>query len=110
LGSDEEKKEITVKAPSKSAFSAEKKAEKAAVKALEEERFNVIKVSQKFGKYFGVLSICIGAVLLTFLAYTTFAFESNSILLTTTSIPILSLWMTAGLISIVVGFLLMGSE
>ena len=110
MGSDEEKKEVVVKAPSKSTVSAEKKVEKATVKALEEERFNVIQVSQKIGKYFGILSISMGTILLVLLAYVTLAVEGSIMALASMSIPIFGLWIAAGLVSVLIGFLLIGSE
>jgi len=45
-------KEIVVRAPSKRVIHPEKKAEKAAEKALEEERFGVLQISHKVGMYF----------------------------------------------------------
>jgi len=45
-------KEIVVRGPSKPATPPEKKAEKDAERALEEERFGVLQISQKVGFYF----------------------------------------------------------
>lgn len=111
LGSDEEKKEIVVEAPSQSAISSQKKAEKAAVKALEEERYNVIKIHRKLGKYFGVLSASTGGILLLVLAFTMLTDQSKLMFLTANMpVSIVGIWVATGLVSVVVGFLLMGSE
>ncbi len=67
---DEERKEIIVKAPSKSVVAPEKKAEKATEKALEEERYNVFQIPNKVGKYVGLSSIAAGVSLFVLLAYT----------------------------------------
>jgi uncharacterized integral membrane protein len=108
---DEEKEEIVVKAPSKPVISPEKKAAKAAERALEEERYGVLEVPKRTGKYFGVLSIGVGLVLLVLLAATSFSGQSGMIFLSTgSSVPVLILWIVVGLVSIIVGFLLMGSE
>jgi hypothetical protein len=112
LGSTEEKKrEITVKAPSQSVISTQKKIEKATVKALEEERYNVIHIYKMLGKYFGVLSVCIGVILLMVLTFTVLTAQNRLMILTfNMPISIVGLWVATGLVSVVVGFLLMGSE
>lgn len=111
LDEDQEQKEIVVKAPSKPVVSSQKKFEKATEKALEEERYNVFQISKKIGKYVGIASTCVGIVLFVFLAYVSLTAQSNLTLSAfATSIPIISLWIFAGLISIIVGFLLMGRE
>lgn len=112
LGSAEEKKEeIIVKAPSPSVISTQKKVEKATVKALEEERYNVIHIYKVLGKYFGVLSMCTGAILLIVLAFTVLTAQNRLMfLIFNMPISIVALWVATGLISVVVGFLLMGTE
>ena len=111
LTESEEKKEITVKAPSKSVIAPEKKAEKEAEKALEEERYNVLQIPIKIGKYIGISSMCGGIALFVLLAYAGLTNQNNWALLTdTTSAPVVGLWIVIGLVSVVVGFLLMGSE
>jgi uncharacterized integral membrane protein len=108
---EEEKEEIIVKAPSKPVISPEKKAAKAAERALEEERYGVLEVPKRTGKYFGVLSIGVGLVLFVLLAVAGFSGQSSIVFLSfSSSFPVLVLWIVVGLVSIVVGFLLMGSE
>ncbi len=111
LGSEEEKKEVIVKAPSKSVFSEQEKAEKAAVKALEEERYNVLSISKTVGQYFGLSSIIIGVLLLLTLAYTEIVNQSTAALFSNGfSVALLGILVAAGLISIFVGFLLIAGE
>jgi hypothetical protein len=111
LADNEEQKEIIVKAPSKPVVAPQKKAEKAAERALEEERYNVLQIPNKVGKYVGASSACVGAALLILLAYASLTAQSNwTLLSSTSSLPIVGLWIVVGLVSIVAGFLLMGSE
>jgi len=111
LDNEEEKEEIIVKAPSKPVVSSEKKIEKATEKALEEERYNVMQINKKIGKYTGASSAIIGAILLVMFAYVSITSQGSLALLTSTaSTLIIGLWVAVGLISVVVGFLLMGSE
>jgi hypothetical protein len=111
LTESEEKKEITVKAPSKSVIAPEKKAEKEAEKSLEEERYNVLQIPIKIGRYIGISSVCVGIALFVLLAYAGLTNQNNFVLLTgTTSAPVVGLWIVTGLVSVIVGFLLMGSE
>ena len=110
MSKDEESKEVVVKAPSKSVISEEVKAEKAAVKALEEERFNVISISKRVGQYFGLSSIIVGAILLSVLSYAGISQSTASLFYASVSAPVLGLFVAAGLISILVGFLLIASE
>jgi hypothetical protein len=109
LGTDEENNEVVVKAPSKSVFSEELKAEKATVKALEEERFNVLSISKRVGQYFGLSSIIVGAALLLALGYAGIT-QSTAILFSSVSVPFIGLFVVAGLVSVFVGFLLIASE
>jgi hypothetical protein len=112
LTDDEEKKaEIIVKAPSKSVITPEKKAEKATERALEEERYNVLQIPNKVGKYLGVSSIALGIVLFFLLAYGNLTGQSSWILLSSNApLPIVGLWIVVGSVSLVAGFLLIGSE
>ena len=111
MDDDQEQKEIVVKAPSKSVVSSEKKVERATEKALEEERYSVLQINKKIGKYTGASSVIIGAILLISFAYVSITSQGNPALLTSTvSAPLIGLWVAVGLISVVVGFLLMGSE
>jgi hypothetical protein len=111
IPTDEKKEEIIVKAPSRPIITPEKKAEKIAERALEEERYGVLEVPMKIGKYVGAMSLCTGTLLIVLLACAGFSGRTNLILLSLgSSFPIVSLWIFVGLISIVVGFFLMGSE
>lgn len=111
MTADDEKKEITVKAPSKPVVAPEKKAEKAAEKALEEERYGVLHIPKKVGKYIGISSASVGVSLFILLAYVGLAGHINWIFLSSaSSLPIVGLWIVVGIVSVVVGFLLMGSD
>ena len=111
MTTDDEKKEITVKAPSKPAIAPEKKAEKAAGKALEEERYSVLHIPKKIGKYIGISSVSVGISLFILLAYAGLTGQSNLVFLSSaSSLAIIGIWIAVGLVSVVVGFLLMGSE
>jgi hypothetical protein len=111
LAADDEKKELIVKAPSKPIIAPEKKAEKAAEKALEEERYSVLQIPKKVGKYVGISSVSVGVSLFVLLAYAGLTGQSNWIFLSSaSSLSIVVLWIVVGIVSIVVGFLLMGSD
>lgn len=111
LGNDDEKKEIVVKAPSQPVISSQKKIEKATAKELEEERYNVITIHRKLDKYFGLFSACMGGILLLVLTFTMLTDQSNLMFLTVNMpISIVGIWVAIGLVSIVAGFLLIGSE
>ena len=108
---DQEQKEITVKAPSKQVIDPQKKIEKATEKALEEERYTVLQIPKKAGKIVGYLSTCIGTLLLILLVSASLSIEGNwAILSSTSSLPIIGVWILTGLISIVIGFVLIGTE
>lgn len=103
--------EIIVKAPSKPVTAPEKKIQKTAERALEEERIGVLEVPKKIGKYLGAVSFATGILLVGLLTYSIFSGQTNLIFLSSSSSsPIVFLWVFVGLVSIVVGFLLMGSE
>jgi len=106
-----EKEEIIVKAPSKSVVSPEKKAEKAIEKALEEEKFGTLQISNKVGSYFGASVISAGALLLCLVAYIGITGQVAWISLSPEATAFsLVLWVFVGIVNIVGGFLLMGSE
>jgi hypothetical protein len=108
---DQEKKEIIVKAPAKPVVSPEKKAEKAIEKSLEEERFDLLRISSKVGAYLGVAVVCVGALLLCLVAYTGITGQAGLFVLSSeTTTFSLVLWLFAGILNIVGGFLLLGSE
>jgi hypothetical protein len=111
MTTDEEKEEITVKAPSKPVVAPEKKAEKAVQKALEEERFGTLQVSRRIGVYFGASTVVVGVLLLALLAYTGITGQTGWIVLSPGSAVFgFALWVFVGLVNIISGFLLMGSE
>jgi membrane-anchored glycerophosphoryl diester phosphodiesterase (GDPDase) len=107
---DDEKKEIVVRAPSKSVISNEKKVQKATEKALEKERYGIFQVPLKTGSYIGVLSIVVGVLLLSFFAYLNLIGQVDEMLSSNATISVLGLWIAVGLISIITGFFLMGSD
>ena len=104
-------KEIVVRAPSKPVTHPEKKAEKAAEKALEEERFGVLRISHKVGKYFSLSILVSGVLLLCLFAcvkvtgYVGWIIISHEI--TFWGIVV---WIFVGIVNVVGGLLLMGSE
>jgi hypothetical protein len=107
----EGKEEITVKAPSRSIIDPEKKAEQATERALEEERYGVLGVPKKIGRFFGGISLGAGMLLFALLAYSNVSGQTSLVFLSSaSSLPIVALWLFVGLISVVVGFILMGSE
>ena len=108
---DKEKEEIIVKAPSKPVVSPEKKAEKAIEKALEEERFGTLRISNRFGSYFGASVIFAGVLLLCLFAYIGITGQVGWIILSSEATAFsLFLWVFVGLVNIISGLLLMGSE
>jgi len=108
---DNEKEEIIVKAPSKPVVSPEKKAERAAEKSLEEERFDILQISSKLGAYFGVAVVAVGVLLLCLFAYVSISGQAGLIVLSSNStIFSMFLWLFVGLLNIIGGFLLIGNE
>jgi hypothetical protein len=108
---DKEKEEIIVKAPAKQVVSPEKKAEKAIEKSLEEERFEVLHISNKVGLYFGASVVFVGVLLLCLFAYVSITGQAGLIILSSEATSFsLVLWVFVGLVNIISGFLLMGSE
>jgi hypothetical protein len=111
MAEDKEKEEIIVKAPSKSVVSPEEKAEKAIEKALEEERFGTLQISNRFGSYFGVSVSFAGVLLLCLFAYASITSQAGLVVLSSEATAFsLVLWVFVGIVNIVSGFLLMGSE
>jgi hypothetical protein len=106
-----DEKEIVVNAPSKSVTPKEKKAERTAERALEEERYNVLQISGRAGKYFGALSILIGSLLFAALSYSMLFGQTGLIFFSSNSeLWVIGLWILVGLVNVVIGFLLIGSE
>jgi hypothetical protein len=105
------KKETVVRAPSKSATPPEKKAEKIAEKALEEERFGVLKISCKIGGFFSLSVLLAGVLLLGLFGYTMMTGHMDWMAISPEpSFLGLVVWIFAGVVNIVGGLLLMGSD
>ena len=104
-------KEIVVRGPSKPATPPEKKAEKDAERALEEERFGVLQISQKVGFYFSASILVSGILLLCFSLYVAVAGSADWIMISY-EMTFLSrfMWIFVGIMNILSGLLLIGSE
>jgi hypothetical protein len=108
---DKEKEEIIVKAPSKPVVSPEKKAERTLEKSLEEERFDLLEVSNEFGAYFGVAVVAVGILLLSLFASVSVSGQAGLLVLSSESTMFsMFLWLFVGLLNIIGGFLLIGNE
>ncbi len=108
---NKEKEEIIVKAPSKPVVSLEKKAKRTLEKSLEEERFDLLKVSNEFGAYFGVAVAAVGILLLSLFAFVSVSGQSGLLVLSSESTMLsMFLWLFVGLLNIIGGFLLVGNE
>lgn len=106
-----EKKEIIVRAPSKPITPPEKKAEKATEKALEEERFSVLEISRKVGTYFSASVLAAGFLLLCLFTYVTVTGQVDWMAMSPEMTFLgFVLWIFVGIINIIGGFLLMGSD
>jgi hypothetical protein len=109
---DKEKEEIIVKAPSKTVVSPEKKAEKAVEKSLEEERFEILQSSSRVGAYFGAAVVFVGVLLLCLFAYANITGQVELLVILSSKATAfsLALWVSVGIMNIISGFFLMGSE
>lgn len=108
---DKEKEEITVKAPSKPVVSPEKKTERIIEKSLEEERFDLLHVLGELGAYFGVAVVAVGILLLCLFAFVSVSGQAGLLVLSSESTMFsMFLWIFVGLLNIITGFLLLGSE
>ena len=108
---NEEKKEIIVRAPSKPVVSPEKKAERAIERSLEEERFDILQVSNELGAYFGVAVVFIGVLLLCLFSYVSITGQAGLIILSSEATAFSQfLWIFIGLLNIISGFLLIGNK
>jgi hypothetical protein len=110
VSSEEEQKEITVSAPSKSAVSAERQSERSLEKALEEERFEVLQFPKKVSRYLGLTAMLVGFFLVLLFAYVGLTGQMETLFLSGTVFPSLVLWGFVGLLNVVVGFLFLGRE
>lgn len=105
------KEEVVVRAPSKPVTPPEKKIEKAAEKALEEERFGVLEISRRIGAFFGVSVLIAGVLLLCLFAYVTITGHMDWMAISTeTAFLGLVVWIFVGMVNVVGGLLLMGSD
>ena len=105
------KKEVVVRAPSKPVTPPEKETEKAAEKALEEERFGVLEISRKIGTFFGVSVLIAGVLLLCLFTYVAITGHMDWMATSAeTSFLGVIVWIFVGVVNIVSGLLLMGSE
>lgn len=104
-------KEIVVRAPSKPVTHPEKKAEKATKKAVEEERFGVLQISHKVGKYFSASMLVAGGLLLCLFTYATATGYADWIVISPEiTFSGLAVWIFVGIVNVVGGLLLIGSE
>lgn len=110
MAKKKKEKEITVRAPSKHVTHPEKKAEKAAEKALEEERFGVLQISHKVGTYFSASILVSGVLLLCLFAYVTTTGYADWIISHEMTFIGLVVWIFVSIVNIVGGLLLMGSD
>jgi len=111
MAKKKKKKEIVVRAPSKPVTHPEKKAERAAEKALEEERFSVLQISHKVGTYFSASLLMSGVLLLCLFTYVTVTGYLDWM----TASPQATffgfiVWILVGITNIVGGLILIGSE
>lgn len=104
-------KEIVVRAPSKPVIHPEKKAEKAAEKALEEERFGVLQISHRLGMYFSASILVSGILLLCLFTYVMVTGYVDWIVISPEITFLgLAIWIFVGIVNVVGGLLLTGSE
>lgn len=108
---DEQKKEVVVKAPPNDVTPSEKKAERSVEKALEKERFSVLKFSRRVGMYFGASMLAAGVLLICVFGYFTLVGYEGWV----TAPPEIvflgfAIWIFVGIVSSVGGLLLMGTE
>lgn len=104
------KREIRIFAPFRPAVRPEEATIKAQRKALEEERFGVLELSRRIGRKFGPLPVIVGASLLIasiYLVITNTVLMANSPEVKAFFI-VLSVFL--GVINVVAGLLLMGSD
>jgi hypothetical protein len=111
MTSNEEKREITVKAPSKPVTSPQEKERKSSEKALEEERFSALQFPKKISKYFSFIVMATGVLLLFAIAFTSATGQTSTLLFSTeTNLPSIVLWGFVALINIIAGFFFLGRE
>ena len=111
MSKNEEEKEIIVRAPTKPVVTPEKKAERAIERSLEEERFDILQVSNELGVYFGVAVTVIGILLFCLFIYVGITGQSGLIVLSSEATLFSKfLWIFMGVLNIISGFLLIGNR
>jgi len=107
--------ETVVRAPPKPITDNEKKIEREKEKDLESERFGVLQISQKVGKYFSASMLAAGLLLLCIFTYALITGNAEWITVLPempflTYVCVLTAWIFTGIINIIGGLLLMGSK
>ncbi len=111
MNEDEKDEEIIVPGPLKAATPPEKRREKVVERALEEERFGVLHVSRRIGESFSVSVLAAGICLVLALAYLGLTGQQVWLVKYSGTLPwVIVLWIFLGIVNIVGGMLLMGSE
>jgi hypothetical protein len=104
----EDEQGVIVNAPSKPVIAPGKKVKKLAEKSFETERFGVLQISRKAGRYFSA-TILTSSVL--FLCLFVYAIYSGTLILPAKPGGLnLVVWVYMGIANIVGGLLLMGSD
>ena len=108
---DEKEKAIIIQGPSEAITHPDKRAKIAKEKALEEERFGVLQISDKMGTYFSASMFVAGVLLLGVFAHIRLIGLTNWIA-PSPDMPFLGLavWVLISIINIFGGLLLMGSR
>lgn len=104
-------KEIVVSGPPKLVTPPEKRSRRYKEKALEDERFGVLKISQQTGACFSASMLAVGSLLLCISAYVIVTGYGDWIVISS-EMPFwgLIVWVFTGITNVVGGLLLMGSE
>jgi len=111
MAKKKKEKEIVVRGPAKPVTHPEKKDEREIEKALEEERFGVLQVSHKAGMYFSASMLVSGIMLLYLFTYVMVTGRADQVLISPQmTFSSLAVWIFAGIINILGGLMLMGSE
>jgi hypothetical protein len=110
MSSEEENREVTVRAPSKPVVSPDKREEKTTQKALEEERFGVLLFPKKISRYLGYTCAVLGLVLLALFAIEISSQTGSLIFSAQSGSVLVGLWVFVGLFNIIIGFLFLGRD
>ena len=108
---NEKEKGIVIQGPSEFITHPDKRAKIAKEKALEEERFGVLQISDKMGTYFSASMLVAGVLLLGVFAHVMLVGLADWITLSP-DMPFVGLlvWVLISIINIFGGLLLMGSK